>query len=455
MIAPSTFVISPPYRENVPLGAAFWVGVGALFVATLTPREAGREAIALLVTQIDRSPYLVDAIATLSRKAASGDREALEAFLLTTVFVPTRKILFLIGLSVLAWPLVTAARTAEWCRDAVALVRQAKIALVVCFGLLLLVVPGGLRQMGDGFARLSEDPFGAPASVYARRLLVPALAEASGFRGGVYYLAFSFLLGLLSVLLLVIWCERARLRLPTWVLLSIASSSFIVYNHLMPGYVDQMLVVLVLSIGLLPLDSRGRLAIVALGLVTHELSLLLIGPVVIWAYTSRERTAAAGVILAYATYFAVVHAPWIPGLAQEHLSIAPMNWSPLEYARAFPGRVLLGIAAANKAFWLLMVLGVFGACRARPGRCGPLLFLAAAPFLAIPFAVDTSRFAGWTFVTLLVAIRLTAETGPSGMIPIKRVALANLFLPSVYVGLNVEPALSPGLYSLWRIAGLP
>ena len=344
--------------------------MGALFVATLTPREAGREAIALLVTQIDRSPYLVDAIATLSRKAASGDREALEAFLLTTVFVPTRKILFLIGLSILAWPLVTAARTAEWCRDAVALVRQAKIALVVCFGLLLLVVPGGLRQMGDGFARLSEDPFGAPASVYARRLLVPALAEAIGFRGGVYYLAFSFLLGLLSVLLLVIWCERARLRLPTWVLLSIASSSFIVYNHLMPGYVDQMLVVLVLSIGLLPLDSRGRLAIVALGLVTHELSR---SPDRARGHmglhlTRTNRSGRRG--RAYATCFAVVHAPWIPGLAQQHLSIAPMNWSPLDYARAFPGRLLLGIAAANKAFWLLMVLGVFGACRARPGSAG-------------------------------------------------------------------------------------
>ena len=218
---------------------------------------------------------------------------------------------------------------------------------------------------------------------------------------------------------------------------------------------NQMLVVLVLSIGLLPLDSRGRLAIVALGLVTHELSLLLIGPVVIWAYTSRERTAAAGVV------------PGLRDLLRGRAramdsgtrSAAPVDCSDelvaAQYARAFPGRLLLGIAAANKAFWLLMVLGVFGACRARPGRCGPLVFLAVAPLLALPFAVDTSRFAGWTFVTLLAAIRLTAETGPSGMILIKRVALANLFLPSVYVGLNVEPALSPGLYSLWRIAGLP
>jgi hypothetical protein len=451
-VTPVGFVLSDPDRPDGPLGPAFWTAVGLLFVAILTPREAGTALIALVLNGIEQSPVLTDVVRRISRKAASADRPVLEEFLYTAVVSPTRKILFLTAVSVLAWPLVSAGRAAEWCRDRHGLRRYSRITAIVFAGVLLLVLPAGLRQMGDGFARLSEDPFGAPASEYARRLVVPALAEALGFRGGVYYLLYSLLLGLLSVFLLVVWCDRARLRLPVWALVSVASSSFIVYNHLMPGYVDQMLVILVFALGLLPLDSRGRLAVVTLGLGTHELSVLLLGPLAIWTFSPRERKAAAVVTILYGSIFLLANGPWLGRLVEAHASIGPFGWTPLEYARGFPDRLLLGVLAAQKAFWIVIAAALLWTWRTSGQLRWPLTLIVAAPLAVLPMVVDTSRFAGWTFVALLLAIRITVENHASGRSWVRGVAAVNLAIPSVYVGLNTGPITGPGLYQLWSAA---
>ena len=61
--------------------------------------------------------------------------------------------------------------------------------------------------------------------------------------------------------------------------------------------------------------------------------------------------------------------------------------------------------------------------------------------------VDTSRLFGWTFMAFLVAWKELAKLGQyrfKRMIDIT--LLINLLVPTVYVQLNFEPSIRPGLY---------
>ncbi len=83
-----------------------------------------------------------------------------------------------------------------------------------------------------------------------------------------------------------------------------------------------------------------------------------------------------------------------------------------------------------------------------------ILALMLLPLMLVPFAVDTSRFAGFGFFGLLVAVRYAIEHEVLKPKTFMALSVVNLLIPSVYIGVNSGVMLFPGLYRVvyWWMA---
>ncbi|HXG01565.1 MAG TPA: hypothetical protein VNL69_12285, partial [Bacteroidota bacterium] len=114
-----------------------------------------------------------------------------------------------------------------------------------------------------------------------------------------------------------------------------------------------------------------------------------------------------------------------------------------------PTAALVGIAVAYKLFWIVTATAAVRALKGgEPTVARTIIACTFVPLVVIPFAVDTSRFAGFGFLGLLSAVRYVVDQKVLAGRTLDLVAIINLLIPSVYVGLNSGVAMFPGLYSL-------
>lgn len=364
------------------------------------------------------------------------------------LIAPIRGLIFLCVLAMLARPLWTDVRS-ERMRQLIW--PTPWTALVCCLALAALLIPEGLKGIGQEYGSQSLLLFEKASSVAAyQRFLMPALGYITFMRGGLFFFAFSFLCVFVLVYLTHTWLVNSGVRLPWWGFLSIITSSFVAGQYQLPGYPDTLVFVFFLLVAAFPLRNITKFSLLALSLATHEASLVLY--LVFLAFVFHNRT----LVKSYAL-MAVYGAIWLASegfnltalLSNRPQTSSTVSMSTLDWLTRNPWREVLGILFAYKLLWLLLAWSLVILLKKKGTSTGLQIGgLLAGSLVMTLLAVDTSRLMGWSFFALLLAVKTISDEDRLVSNKILRwILLANLAVPSVYVGLNVGMVLPGGLYA--------
>lgn len=380
----------------------------------------------------------------------------------TALFV--RKVVFYLCIFPLAAPVISAARKSAIFPGRSAVLQCVAQSLVILAISALLVysfdAPYLTRDMGSDYAVMSRNPFRTVTGAHHRRLLKPAIAYLFFLRGELPYFVFSCLVSFAVVFLSLTVLNRPALApstaggnaapvpVPFLWKLSIATSSFVTYELQNPGYVDGLVFVLFLAAILLPLTSLGIAAISALCLITHEMSVFVLVPLLVFKFPRRVWGRAMAVVALYFAVWAVSSISAPSGAAQSNLFL--FGRSTFRHALSNPFWVVTGSFLAHKLLWLVPLAALAVTPRSAVSR--DWLWPAAVmlgPIAVIPFAFDTSRLVGFGFpgvlayASMLQPARLDRKT----MRRLNVLFALNILIPSAVCYLK-GPWYPRGLYGL-------
>jgi hypothetical protein len=330
------------------------------------------------------------------------------------------------------------------------LVSTVLLSVMVTAILGALVIPSGPVSMGEGYADRSMHAFEQKSDWYHKRLLMPALAFLLFLRGEGPYLVFGFFITMVFIALLQSWL-RLEARVSFLGLLSICTSSFVIYQFQAPGYPDILVFCFLLGVMFAKLSDKSKLVLLVLALLTPEAS-LFIGLPLAWRFLDRRRG------IEYASVVGLYGFLW---LAASRFRLGALmgshnveGKSGFEWMMQDPWLEAVGIFFAFKALWLLPIVAVFLGLKQRWSKDIVFIFFClAAVFVLTTVGVDCTRMAGYGFPAILMALRLIlcvpgtqwTNRALSGLF------LVNLLIPSFSVGLNVGKTSRPGLYrGVWR-----
>jgi hypothetical protein len=398
-------------------------------------------ALVVHLTQ-DRIGGLVDSIPILANSKFLQPKSEM-----MLEYVPSMKgMVFLFSVLVLSVPLVKDLRqNPRPSRLRGAFTPFIPVITVILLG--ILVFQPGSRSLGAEYARIARDPFDQHSGIFNTRLLMPALAHILFFRGNWLYYAFSMLLTTGFLAQLYSWFEE-HCPLPFWQFLSLGTCSFVIFQYQNAGYPDILVFFFFLLVMRKNSSQETKLSALLLALIAHESSVFL-GVVLAWRYLERRN------FIIYLISVAAYTLVWF-GVTGFHphtifSSREVAGESSIVWLMRSPALEFLGIFAAFKALWILLIAGIFLALSRRRFTEASLIVAAlAAGIVMSVLAVDTSRLMGFAFPGLLAAVvvikQTLAEKSANRLIAI--VFLLNLIIPSVYVGSNIGVEWSPGLYSI-------
>ena len=317
-----------------------------------------------------------------------------------------------------------------------------------------LVGVHGLVSNGLDYQAMATDYWHTDPTVStSRRLGLPALAHLLTLDLKLYVVFWY------AVLAAAFWATMHLLRrrgLTRLEALSVATSSILAYALEGPGYGE----IGVLLLGILLLESKAtpveKAVAAAFMIATHETATPFVAATLIVSAEGEERCEWLAVFgLLYLALVASFVATWHQGLGDALLRagkarVADEMTSP-ELVAMHPGRALLGALVAYKLYWTPAVAAV------GPRSSRPMAVLAVASLALVLIGSDTSRLVQFGSLPLFLAVSAQLPRWPDAAR--RRLAVANLVVPSVYVATNAEGLWGPGLYSLYLRAavslGLP
>lgn len=299
-------------------------------------------------------------------------------------------------------------------------------------------------SMGTVYAERARAPFLQPADWYNKRLLMPVFANLLGLVGDRFYL-FSTIVFFGFNTLLVGWLSQ-HTKLASWQTFSLATSSFVLYQHMFPGYPDALMGIFFL-IAMWPNQKQDvRLIALTLALLTHEVSAVP-GIFIAWRFLDRQtRWQYIGTVALYGVIWLTSFGFEVGALVAVHGVHGKPGWL---WALENPSLLTLGWVISYKLMWLFIALGAIYALIKQEWR--DALFIVGTISAALGLgllAVDVSRLAGFGFPALLVALPYAISRMRANRMNIllSIIFAGNLLLPSFYVGLNSGILLRPGLY---------
>ena len=398
-----------------------------------------------------------------------------------SIFVPLKEVLFVFCLLVLLYPILFCCHKAK---DVWRNLRPRKItyfALSSFVGLSILVFPysypnglnshaSGLAGLGTSFGRMSLAPFQEGDPLYYKRILKPAVAHLMHLHGYIAYYAFSLLLTVVLLFMVVAFLES---RVPTekttgldqpylnapvrWLIyFSLMTSSFILVDFQWPGYSDSLSFILILLLTLVPMNSQARLATVALCVLNHEGLALVFVPLIFFSFPREERLPA---IVAIGIFYGFMVASHGFSVLNWFLGQGPVRETGSVWARVIqePDVFLAGLFFTYKLFWVLL-LWVIWTLRSRYSRL-TLMGLGVITLSPVPltlFAWDTTRVAGFGWLGLVMALGLflkeQSQLPRNYQYALVSLVFLNLLIPSynvvIYYKDSFSPYPYPGIYKL-------
>ena len=429
--------------------ALMWTAILAAFAITHLAADRIHAGIVHLMT-------LAPAAFTSKLADVYPERD-LAAELMSQAVVPFKGLVFLISLVVLILPVAFSVRAA-WPDYAEIPWRKHVIwATLACLALACLVFP--IRNIfllegsfGLPFARMSLDPFAELAELRKRRIFPAVLAHFLQLKGVPLYALFNAFDIWILVLSLSVFFERhlsrASLELRWWHFVSIATSALVVSQLHGFGFIDHWVFWLTLVMLSFPFSLQAQMSMVAFALMTHEASVFLLGPVLLFGLrTWRERITVLSMlplfvgmwVLSYGgDLYALQSADKVEGIAQRWI--------------ADPGWGLFGTFMAFKAMWAFVPWALILLVRARRYHAALAILAVVACVLSMVINVkDTSRLAGYLFPAILASFIVVARQvkTPRGSRVVSALLALNLLIPSFWV--SVQPSrmrLPSGLYAV-------
>lgn len=356
-----------------------------------------------------------------------------------------KSILFLIALTLLLIPVFKSLNNVWQETKHHNFVRDFLVASGITFGLGILIFQGSVVSNGIVYSQRALSPFTQPSDLYSTRLLMPAVAYLLFFRGYALYFVFSFIITVIFIAVLYSWVNK-NASLPFWQFFSLCTSSFVIFQFQVPGYPDILVFLFFLLVMSENTDQASKLSLLLLSLLTHEAS-FLIGIILAWRYLGRNEKLVYGfALLFYGMIWLLVSNLNIYDIFASH-TVSGM--SGLEWVVSNLPLELLGIFSSYKMIWVIFVWAIIVGIQTE--MWGDVKFILAnigTGILMTILAVDTSRIMGFAFPGLLISLSVLKNkisTGFSKRV-LATIYLSNLFLPSIYVSLNVGPVMLSGLY---------
>lgn len=370
--------------------------------------------------------------------------------IVTHILVPVKLLLFALSLVIVVLPLVGDLLNTPHARGSRSKRTPPFKSVLVFLILACLVLPVGVRDMGAQYALLSVSPFEASQGWYHNRLLMPAVAHFLLFRGFFFFFGLSLLFTMSLVYLTNLWLQKNEVRLSTWQVVSLCTSSFVVFQFQVPGYPDVIVHLLLLATVTFRLTDFSKVALLVLALLAHESSIFISGILCLFILRPRYWLSFYVIVLLYYAVWLGSYGFDVPAALQSHhvAGQSGFAWFASNTATA-----VIGIGFAYKLLWACIGTAIVASIYQRRWKPGLLMVLLILASLSMAFlAVDTSRMVGWSFIALLFAVRELSEGARSRKLLVAALA-ANLLIPSAYVTLNAGVVLRPGLYG-WFASSL-
>lgn len=374
---------------------------------------------------------------------------------LTYFAVRIKRIVFLISLIIIAYPVTRSLKRAGFLWDSQKCRRRFIYSGIIFLFLSLFELPINLRSAGAHYASMSLSPFEATTGWYYRRLLAPAIAHFLGFQGHFLFYLFSLALNFVLIFFVIAYIESEAVPLNIVHLLSITTSSFVILNFHIQGFSDPLMFILFLISVTAVHDYESRLALIALALVTHEASAFVLLPLILFFFPRRKLYS---YLIVLALYFALLLLSFKLNVKELiSLQIVLDNKIGVGWLLEYPIRALGGWFVAYKLLWCIVIFALWKMVKAFDLTRVLLIscLVLVSPLALIFLCVDVSRFVGFGFLGLLMSYTFLLRSGYGNNKFIRYIMLANIIVPSLYVGSNNGFRTVPGLYEwLYELYGL-
>lgn len=419
----------------------FVLAVAALFAITHAPINFVMEWYDRLFQILHTSGYMSSAL--FDRLAAEKDTN------IVNVIVPVRTWIFFIALLITAYPLFSDIRKHVIKHGSVyANPRTYTYILLPFAALCLLVIPSQLGLGGNMYARMSIEPlsFNDSKLWFYQRLLMPSIAYFLQLKGPLLYFFFSLSVTVFMFFLVNLFFSIRGVTLSTLELISLGTSSFLMTQLQIPGYTEQLAIIFLLLLVIVPTSTMGRLSLVVLAMLAHEISVVPLVFIALLYFSRKEIVMVFFLIFIYCFFWITSFGGNIPLLLSVRDVYGMSGWM---WALEHPYRLLAGIALSYKLLWVLIV---FAMVRYKEQR----LFLAGCIGIAIGFTiigVDTSRLMGFSILSLLIALLLIKQQYPSLGEKYRYLLIGNIIIPTFFIGTNIGIALVNGIYDTGGVHG--
>ncbi len=330
------------------------------------------------------------------------------------------------------------------------------IISIVSFVILAIAYLPVIKSMGLGhYVEYSEDPFGTVKPFSGKRLLVPFIANMLFCRGYLLYNLFSVVLIVATIFFLKRWFTEKNIKITPLNFLSVLTSSFMIFHFQYTGYVDILVFLLFIILTTYTFDVRTKLAVLTLALLTHEASIFIIIPYIIFMVPKAEKKYCISLLILYLFTYTLFSKTSLPSLYEHHAVIS--GASSMAYLSNNISRAVWGILIAYKLLWCYIFMALY-----RAWRSGALFemmkvfFFIFAPFIMLNM-VDTSRLIGYGFLGLLFSLSYLHQKKVLDLAKNNMMFLGNLLIPSFYCGLNTGIVFPIGLYGgiVWLLTNIP
>jgi hypothetical protein len=195
---------------------------------------------------------------------------------------------------------------------------------------------------------------------------------------------------------------------------------------------------------------HARLVVITMAMLTHEASVFIIIPYILFMIPREEKKYFLSLVLVYVLTYKLFTNASILGMYEHHAILT--TESSLAYLHTNIMNALWGILVAYKLLWIYIFIAIHALYKAREH----MDLLKIITFIVFPFAMlnmaDTSRLIGYGFLGLLFGIAYLHNKKIIDLEKNDLVFNLNLLIPSFYCGLNTGPIMLMGLYKACMLA---
>jgi hypothetical protein len=423
-----------------------WLSIFAVFLVLHTPKDK----IAILSEHSINFIFdNVDFVKGIFKNKASADWN-LQQFIFRI-----KRIIFLISIIILFYPLLVSLKRADFLWDSQKFKHRLIMSGTIFLFLSLFVFPVHLEGAGSRYALMSISPFEASSGWYYRRILMPAIANFLGFQGYLLYYIYSMAINFMLIFFVIAYFEHEGVKINFLHLLSIASSSFVIFNFMLQGFADPLMCILLLMALFVVDHHESRLAITALTLAAHEGSVFILVPLLLFVFPRKDIYQYFLVIAMYFGLYVLSYHFNAINLVESHNLID--NKIGIGWAMEYPLRAVGGWFFAYKLLWIIIAYAVFKMFKTHntAKAVSVVSIIIVAPLIINILTVDVYRNIAGGFLGLLICYSFLMKSGYGKAIPLNAIMVINILIPSIYVGTNNGFRPVPGLYGwLYKFIGL-